>query len=42
MNFVKITEISLQNKFLRMFSCKQGQTSGSNIAKKLALVDLLL
>ena len=27
--------ISLQSKFLRMFSCKQGQTSGSNIAKKM-------
>ena len=27
--------ISFQSKFLRMFSCKQGQTSGSNITKNM-------
>ena len=27
--------ISLQSKILRMFSCKQGQASDSNIAKKM-------
>ena len=33
-NFVKIT-INLFTKQIRMFSCKQGQTTGSNIAKKM-------
>ena len=27
--------ISLQSKFLHIFSCKQGQTSGSNVTKKM-------
>ena len=35
-NFYKINcAIILQSKFLRMFSCKQGQSSGSNITKKM-------
>ena len=36
LNFVKNYEaITLQGKFLHMFSCKQGQTIGSSIAKKM-------
>ena len=35
-NFVKITKHPLYaSKFLRMFPCKQGQTSASNITKKM-------
>ena len=35
-SFVKnYKTISLQSKFLRMFSCEQGQTSGSNITKQM-------
>ena len=35
-NFVKnYKRITLQSKFLGLFSCKQGQTSGSNITKKM-------
>ena len=34
-NFIKFTKQSLQIKFLGLFSCQKGHTSGSNIAKEL-------
>ena len=38
----RLLYMAVQSKFPRMFSCKQGQTSGSNITKKMFWWKLLL